>query len=757
MSKRNIYKFIAVGVSLTAGLVGCTAETTAPGVETGLGSTTEALSSRSALGKAKPQRPKAKHRLVVKFSDDMRARANANGSVHSDVSSPMAQSNASAVSQIAQPFGMRFSQLIQLPEQRLETLRSRAALASKTEQPDLAGILVAEVPEASLQAAADALHASPLTEFVYFQELTPPPPQACIDIAPATPSYTNLQGYRGPNPGVNMTAAWALGSARGAGIKIADCEYGYHPSHEDLCGVIMEPGQTVSPFVAENGWDHHGTAVLGELIGRDNGYGCTGLAPDAQPYFFPESTVEEGGRRVTAIANAIATVDAGDVVLLEMQTGINGGDYGPAELDPAVWLVVKSGTDAGVIVVAAAGNGAQNLDSSFYDEYRSRGDSGAIIVGAGTANTAHQPLGFSTYGNRVNVQGWGESVVSTGYGDLAQHGGDVNQSYTSFFSGTSSASPIVAASVASVQSYAVTSLGRRLTPLEMRNLLIETGTPQGAGVHIGPLPNVAAAIQQLSSGSGATYPAENATRAGGAILETTNSGFLGTAYVNFPANGGTLTFSNVAGNGGGAHNLAIRYANGGATSRTGNIIVNGVSSTITFPPTGGWTVWQTLTRSVTLANSTTNTIQLASTGADLGNVDQITLTRVVATADTYQAESYPIAGAGTVLETTHTGYLGTGYVNMGANGGTLTFTGVDGNGGGSKTLAVRYALSGTASRTGNIVINGLSTPLTMPPTGAWTTWSTLNVTITLNNNTSNTIRFATTGNDFGNIDQITVP
>ena len=497
MNKSNVFKFIAVSMSLTAALVGCSAEP--PDVEPGLGSTTEALSSRRAFGKTKPQQPKAKHRLVVKFTDDLRARATANGDMRSDVASAAAQSKASAVSQIAQPFGMRFSQLIQLPEQELETLRTRAALASNEEQPDLAGILVAEVPEADLQAAADALHASPLTEFVYFEELTPPPPQTCTDIAPPTSNFTSLQGYRGPNPGVNMDAAWALGSARGAGIKIADCEYGYHAAHEDLCGVIMEPGQTPAPFIAERGWDHHGTSVLGEMIGRNNAYGCTGLAPDAQPYFFPENTVEQGGRRVTAITNAIATLAAGDVVLLEMQTSINGPDaYGPAELDPSVWLVVKSGTDAGVIVVAAAGNGTQDLDSPVYAEYRSRGDSGAIIVGAGSASTAHEPLWFSTYGNRVNVQGWGESVVTTGGGDLAQPGGDVNQSYTSGFNGTSSASPIVAASVAALQSYAVSRLGRRLTPLEMRNLLIQTGTPQGAGVHIGPLPNVVAAIQQLN-------------------------------------------------------------------------------------------------------------------------------------------------------------------------------------------------------------------------------------------------------------------
>src|SRR5687768_12030689 len=118
MNKSHPYKYIAVSLSLTAALVGCTAET--PGVEPGLGSVTEALSARKALGKTKPQRPQVKHRLVVKFTDDLRIRATSNGGVRSDATSIAAQSSAAAVSQVAQPFGMRFSQLIQLPEQRLE-------------------------------------------------------------------------------------------------------------------------------------------------------------------------------------------------------------------------------------------------------------------------------------------------------------------------------------------------------------------------------------------------------------------------------------------------------------------------------------------------------------------------------------------------------------------------------------------------------------------------------------------------------------
>jgi serine protease len=492
----SLWFLVAGGTALGAALFGC-----APGGEVeSVARDAAPLARRTPFAKSKaPKRPPFKHRLVVKFADELRIRALGNGSVRSDSRSPAALSNASAVSQIAQRFGMKFSPLIKLPEERIATLQTRATLKSKRVQPDLAGILVAEVPESRLQAAADALHASPLTEFVYFEQLMTPPPQTCSDIAPATPNYTPQQSYRGPNPGLNMTAAWSLGPTRGAGVKIADCEYGYTLAHEDLCGVIMEAGQTIHPTVISNGWDEHGTAVLGELVGRDNTYGCTGLAPDAQAYFFPEWSVEEGGRRVTAIANAIATVDEGDVVLLEMQSGPENA-YVPAEYEQAVWMVVKAGTDAGVVVVAAAGNGNQNLDDPMHADYMARGDSGAIIVGAGSANTSHDRLGFSTYGSRVDVQGWGESVVSTGYGYLAEHGGDKNQRYTNIFGGTSSASPFIAAAAASLQGFAESFLGHRLTPLELRELLIETGIPQGAGGHIGPFPDMVAAVNQIMSG-----------------------------------------------------------------------------------------------------------------------------------------------------------------------------------------------------------------------------------------------------------------
>lgn len=445
------------------------------------------------------RRRRMETQLVVKFRDDLGARAD-RGVLRFLANEKLQQEHRGWIEQFSQT-GIRFEPLLQLSENLIWYLEFRATAVSGLPQPDLASMLVVRGSEPWLTLAAFELAASDLVQWVEFEMLAPPPPifdDPCSDIPPATPNYTHLQGYRGPNPGLNMNAFWQRGNAKGNGIRVADCEYGYNGNHEDLCGIIPEPDQTIHPTVISNNWHEHGTAVMGELVGGENLYGITGLVPEAEAYFFTEWSVEQGLRRATCIANAIAAMNPGDVVLLEMQTSILGGDlYGPAELNSSVWTIVKNGVDGGVIVVGAAGNGNQNLDGPDYQAYRQRGDSGAIIVGAGTANLAHNKLNFSTYGNRVNVQGWGQSVFTTGYGGYAQIGGDFNQRYTATFSGTSSASPFVAAACVGLQSFAVANLGRRLTPAEMRQVLTETGHPQGTGGNIGPFPDLQQAADSI--------------------------------------------------------------------------------------------------------------------------------------------------------------------------------------------------------------------------------------------------------------------
>ncbi|MEL6347591.1 MAG: S8 family serine peptidase [Myxococcota bacterium] len=443
-----------------------------------------------------PDTPFTGHTLTVKFTDDARARAALDGTLHL-MGAP--GEDRRALDALIAAHGLHFSPAIQISAKRLDLFEARAAQRSGRAQPDLAGILHVSssvtTPEEMAELGA-ALQVLPLIEYATLSVFGTKPP---VDIAPTTPDYTNLQTYAGPDPGIDAEFAYDLGIF-GQTIQLSDCEYGWDHTHEDLSdrSLNREPDQTPADFVFDNGWDAHGTAVVGIIGGVDNSYGVTGLAPEAAVYTWPEYTIEDGTRRYTAITNAIAASTEGDVVLLEMQSPYGSGRFGPAEADPTVWAIVRAGADAGVVVVGAAGNGAADLDSGWYaDNYIPRGDSGAIIVGSGSPDTRHAPLPSSTHGERVDLQGWGQGVFSLGYGDFAQLDDDPRQAYTSNFSGTSSASAIVAGAVVLVQDYMRSEWGEPLAPEAMRALLRETGTPQGSGAPVGPLPNVQAAIRAI--------------------------------------------------------------------------------------------------------------------------------------------------------------------------------------------------------------------------------------------------------------------
>ena len=155
-------------------------------------------------------------------------------------------------------------------------------------------------------------------------------------------------------------------------------------------------------------------------------------------------------------------------------------------------MLFKLATAKGIIVVAAAGNGNSNFDNAVYQgafDLANR-DSGCILVGAGgpPGNTHLQRLSFSNYGSRVDAMGYGYNVVTTGYGDLFN--GGQNRMYTAQFSGTSSATPIVAGSIASLSGMA-RAQSKVLSPLQIRDALRNTGTKQQGNTteRIGNLPD----------------------------------------------------------------------------------------------------------------------------------------------------------------------------------------------------------------------------------------------------------------------------
>jgi subtilisin family serine protease len=318
-----------------------------------------------------------------------------------------------------------------------------------------------------------------------------------------TPSFESYQGYLGPAPhGIDAPAAWRRG-ARGAGVWFADIEGGWNSKHEDLYGDRIE--HVAGTPIDDPHWRAHGTAVLGEVVGRDNGKGVVGIAPDVERVY----TASIGGIAVSrALDEAARRLRPGDVLLIELQGGGPRGRWVPMEYWDDNFEVIKAATKRGVVVIEAAGNGAEDLDHRDYKRKfdRSKRDSGAIMIGAGAPPRQgfrdRERLDFSNYGGRVDVQGWGRKVATLDYGDLQACDGDdrryTDRHYTGEFSGTSSASPIVAGAAVILEGIA-RAKGSSIPPIELRALLSSTGTPQTGNTreHIGPRPDLARAIRTL--------------------------------------------------------------------------------------------------------------------------------------------------------------------------------------------------------------------------------------------------------------------
>lgn len=391
-----------------------------------------------------------------------------------------------------------------LSEEQLDAEKRRLETRSQREQGDKNLWFRLSYPDGTdVEALLDELNALDLVEIAYPEPLPAPDP--------ATPDWRSLQGYRETAPGgIDVDGVADLPGGRGQHIQVIDIEYDFNSAHEDLPAVAYYAnGTPTTPFS-----NNHGTAVLSQLVAVDNGFGLQGMVDQAAAGFVNQKNTEDGYDMPDAIAIATANSAPGDVILLESQTaGANGGcgadQVGcvPSEYLLANYDAVVAATSAGIIVVAAAGNGSEDLDAPEYAAtFGSRPDSGAIIVGAGGAPGCTAPargrLDFSTFGSRVDLQGWGECVAAAGYGGL-QGASEGNDAYTNGFSGTSSASPIVA-SAAGILSSVAQAHGDAdgLTSAEARAVLQATGTPQDVSAaalagEIGPLPDLGSALAHL--------------------------------------------------------------------------------------------------------------------------------------------------------------------------------------------------------------------------------------------------------------------
>lgn len=450
-----------------------------------------------------------------------------------------ARSAVRGLSEVLQGEGITVEPLFGLSEERM--LGRLEALPSALDVPNLAAFYSVNAPEDRLEELAEKLRNLDEVEAAFVKP--PGEPPVINDMSPSTEEpparttdFTARQGYLEVAPGgIDARYAWGFPGGRGAGVKIIDCEWGWRFTHEDL---IANQGGVVIGTASMD--DNHGTAVLGEFGGDLNDFGVTGICSDAPVSAASFLTLPTA----SVIRQAADRLRAGDILLLEIHrpgpgaSGSGQDGFIAIEWWPDDFAAIRYAIAKGIIVVEAAGNGARNLDDPIYDTPQvgfpsswrnpfrlSNPSSGAVLVGAGapppgTHGRDHGPdrsrLDFSNYGERIDAQGWGREVTTTGYGDL-QGGRNRDLWYTDEFSGTSSASPIVVGAIGCVQGILRARGLPLLTPAGARQLLRSTGSPQQdaptrpRSQRIGNRPNLRQMIHQTLG----LHPDEQARQAEG--------------------------------------------------------------------------------------------------------------------------------------------------------------------------------------------------------------------------------------------------
>jgi hypothetical protein len=121
------------------------------------------------------------------------------------------------------------------------------------------------------------------------------------------------------------------------------------------------------------------------------------------------------------------------------------------------------------------------------------------------------------------------------------------------------------------------------------------------------------------------YEAESAALVGATVAHFPG-GFTGTGFADYREASGDSVVWAVEVTDDGAYDLAVRYANGRSGDRPLQLSIDGAAAgdVLSFPATGDWANWATVTRTVTLSAGT-HEVRLTAVGSSGPNVDSLTV------------------------------------------------------------------------------------------------------------------------------------
>ncbi|MBY5523584.1 S8 family serine peptidase [Rhizobium leguminosarum] len=324
-----------------------------------------------------------------------------------------------------------------------------------------------------------------------------PPMLALMELPPSDPNVG--EGSPIPDPQTGLESQWYLHRtrvpqawqySRGANVVVADIDWGFRTSHQELRTAIEHTYNAVDggSDVNQGPSAAHGTAVLGIAGARADGIGIAGYAPEAALWAIQADSGPNEPVFAEPWAEAVDYVRRTDsqrrrkILILEVQTG-QGGNY---EQVPSVHREIRAAIADGCVVCVAAGNGNRPADRS--DSDVPFDPTGSILVGA----TSYDPrlnkrAFFSNFGSRIVVSAPGDLNHDMTCGQAS------DSAYRNGFGGTSGATPKVAGTVA-----LMLSVNPDLTHNDVRDILSGTGSMpvDDPGKPIGMFLNAEAAVAE---------------------------------------------------------------------------------------------------------------------------------------------------------------------------------------------------------------------------------------------------------------------
>jgi len=276
--------------------------------------------------------------------------------------------------------------------------------------------------------------------------------------------------------GVNH--AWQLieGGLSGKGVVIADIDWGFSPSHEDLRRIEFRHNTNKDDDININNDANisngtqiaHGTAVLGLAGAAANNLGMVGVAYESDLWAIQagDNITDDHKHWVEAI-DLVREKDSQlrrKVIILEIQTK----DQGNVEQSLRINQAIKDAIAANVVVCVPAGNAGTSAELA-EDGETVIPETGSILVGATKFNpdSTINERGISNFGERVVIYAPGDDTK-----DLTCSPDETNRAYRNSFGGTSGATAKVAGVIA-----LMLQANKELAPAEIRDILRQTGTP----------------------------------------------------------------------------------------------------------------------------------------------------------------------------------------------------------------------------------------------------------------------------------------